>query len=188
MRGEDDRELMARVVQGDRSAFSALVARHRDLVWRSVRYRVADDTVGEDVLQETFLAVWRGARSYGGEAPVTAWLRGVARQQAARTWRRHVGEPSTFDAVEDLGGPAGWGSQNPEQAAQRAEDSAAVRQALAHLPEEDRVAIELRDLEGLSGPEAAAELGVSLDALKSRLHRARLRLMAELRRTGVDRG
>lgn len=179
---------MARVRQGDRSAFSALVARHRDLLWRAVRYRVADDSVAEDVLQETFLAVWRGAGTYSGDAPVTAWMRGIARQQCARTWRRHVGEPSQFSAVDDLGGPAGWGSVDPEQAAERAEDSASVRAALARLPDDERVAIELRDLEGLSGPEAADELGMTIDALKSRLHRARLRLMAELRRAGVDHG
>ncbi len=176
---------MTQIASGDREAFRSLVTQHRDLVWRAVRYRVTDDAKAEDVVQETFLAVWRGAGSYAGEAPLTAWLRGIARHQAARTWRLHVGEPTQFEDSYDLGGAAGWGGQDPERAAQSVQDSANVRRSLARLSEHDRVVIELRDLEGLTAPEAAAELNLTVDALKSRLHRARLHLMAELRTTGA---
>lgn len=176
---------MARVAAGDRSAFAALVEAHRAAIWANVRLHTPDDAAAEDALQETFLAAWRGASGWSGEAPVRAWLRGIARAQAARTWRRRAGQPIAFSAFDDQLGPAaGWGSEDPELAASRAERDACLRRALATLPEEDRAVLTLRDQEGLTGPEAAEALGLSLDALKSRLHRARLHLMAALRAPG----
>lgn len=176
---------MQRVASGDRAAFATLVAAHREAMWATLRFHTPSEAAAEDALQETFLAAWRGAASWTGEAPVRAWLRGIARAQAARTWRRRVGQPAVFGELDDnLGAAAGWASGDPERAAARAEQANCLRLALQRLPEEDREVLTLRDQEGLTGPEAAAALGLTLDALKSRLHRARLRLMALLRAPG----
>jgi len=178
---EDDRSLIARIAGGDPDALPPLVARHRDAAWRVIRMRVADDATAEDALQETFLGVWRGAAGFSGDAPVRSWILAMARRQAARTWRRRAGEPQQTEPLANLGKAAGWGGPDPELAASRAEQDHLLHRALDRLPPEDREVITLRDLEGLSGPEAAEALKIGLPALKSRLHRARLRLMAELR-------
>ena len=80
-----------------------------------------------------------------------------------------------------LGLDAGWGSDDPEAIAIAAERKGALRKALALLSAEDREVLILRDLEGLRGSEAAEVLGIGERALKSRLHRARLRLAVALR-------
>ncbi|MGB5681902.1 MAG: sigma factor-like helix-turn-helix DNA-binding protein, partial [Polyangiales bacterium] len=81
---------------------------------------------------------------------------------------------------------AGWGSDDPEAIAIASERKGALRRAMASLSAEDQEVLILRDLEGLRGSEAAEVLGISLRALKSRLHRARLRLAASLRGLGTE--
>lgn len=80
-----------------------------------------------------------------------------------------------------LGLEAGWGSDNPEALAIAAERRDTLRRALHGLSPGDREVLVLRDIEGLRGPEAAEVLGIGERALKSRLHRARLRLAVSLR-------
>ena len=86
--------------------------------------------------------------------------------------------------LPELGEAAGWGSESPEAEVLRAERRARLARALDALAPEDREVLVLRDLEELTGEETAAALGLSLAAMKSRLHRARLRLAAQLRRNG----
>jgi RNA polymerase sigma-70 factor (ECF subfamily) len=181
-----DDELLRRAATGELPAFRDLVVRHRAATWRAVRARVPDDATGEDVLQETWIGAWRAASSFRGESSVRSWLLGLARRQAARSWRRRVGEPTDHEPLDAIGARAGWGSPDPERAASVAEDHRQLHAALARLPDEDREVLLLRDVEGLSGPEAAEALGLALSAMKSRLHRARLRLMAALREEGTD--
>jgi len=139
------------------------------------------DADAEDALQETFLQAWTGADSFRGDAPPRAWLFGIARNVGRRMYRRRVGEPSPTDTVsfEALGLAAGWGSDRAgtlEQLCTR--DS--LERGFAALEPEDREILVLRELEGFTGSEAADLLGLSPAAQKSRLHRARLRLAAEL--------
>ena len=113
-------------------------------------------------------------------------MRPMPATQATRLRQRQAREALDDTPVEDLGVQAGWGQSNPEGPAIRHERHTAIASALAALPAEDREILTLRDLEGTSGEEAAALLGVGLAAMKSRLHRARLRLAAELRKGGHD--
>lgn len=92
--------------------------------------------------------------------------------------------PARMEALERLGERAGWGASTEFGA--RLEERAELEWAMDQLPTIEQEAVTLRDLEGLSGEEAAEALGVSLAALKSRLHRGRLRLMSVLREAGVD--
>ncbi|MCB9780588.1 MAG: RNA polymerase sigma factor [Alphaproteobacteria bacterium] len=185
-----DRALLERAAAGDRAAFRAFVARHRGPVWRLLRATCGSEQSAEDALQETFLAVHRAAGSFQGDADARAWLFGIARRQAARTWRRRAGEPLAAEPLDDaqplaaLGASAGWGG-DPERVVAAAEDRRRLQAALATLSSHDQEVIVLRDLEGLTGPEAAAALGIPLAAVKTRLHRARLRLMAALQAPGA---
>jgi len=181
-----DHDLISATASGDRRAFAVLVARHRAAVWRLVRAGTPGEQAAEDALQETFLAAFRGASAYRGEAPVRVWLFALARRQAARTWRRRAGEPDSPVPLHVLGGLAGWGSDNPEARAAAREARQHLQAALRQLSAADQEVITLRDLEQLTTPQAATVMGVSPAAVKSRLHRARLRLLAQLRDGGSD--
>lgn len=182
-----DDELIARACAGDRDAFASIVARHAGAVLRLARAMATDDATAEDVAQETFLNAFRAAATYRpGVASVRTWLFAIARNEARRA-RRVREQPSVaVEAVDEeplmaLGLEAGWGHEPAERALGRAEETERLAQALASLASEDREILVLRDLEGLSGEAVAELLALGLPATKSRLHRARLRLLAALR-------
>ncbi len=183
-----DETLLERVAARDRHAFDVLVARHQASLFRFVRGLCRSEADAEDSLQETFVTLWRrGTRD--DAAPIEharGYLFQVARHAAFRRGRRRAAEPATFEGertLAQLGAEAGWGQAevNPERYAQYRESADALARALARLREDEREVLVLRDVEGLSGDETAEALGLSRAAMKSRLHRARLRLMAELR-------
>lgn len=185
MPGEEDEltdeALLTRSAGGDAAAFDQLVGRHAASVLRMIRYRVDDAAAAEDVLQQTFLAAWRSAPSFRGEARVKTWLFTIARNTAARVRDRAQRVPLADVPLETLGVEAGWGSEDPETIALAAERHDLLRVAFASLDDEAREVLTLRDLEELSGDDTAALLGVSLAAMKSRLHRARMTLAARVK-------
>ncbi len=133
----------------------------------------------DDALQECFVAAWRSAETFGGSASARGWLFTIARNALRRRHRRRVGEPSDPTSLEELGERAGWGAPDTIL------DSIGAREtllwALDRLSDEEREVVVLRDVEGFSGQETAEILGLQTAAMKSRLHRARLRLLAALR-------
>ncbi|MGE3958142.1 MAG: RNA polymerase sigma factor [Vicinamibacterales bacterium] len=186
MSGDTDQELTdallaARAASGDRDAFGVLVTRHQAHVFRLAHLVTRSRDDAEDVLQQTFLAAWRSIGSFRAEASVRTWLLTIARNTAvgrrARDARHRI-DPTPLD---DLGLRAGWGGPSPEDEVLSREQSARLASALASLPVEDREIITLRDLEGMSGEETASMLGLTLAAMKSRLHRARMALAAAVR-------
>ncbi len=189
-----DLTLLARTAAGDRDAFDALVARHHGAVNRLARTLTRSTAAADDVTQETFLSAWRHAGGFQGTGSVRGWLLTIAHHAAGRHRRLRAGEPTDPLPLEDLGLAAGYGAEpaapgpTPETGAAEAERRRALEAALGTLPEADREILVLRDLEGLTGPEAAEALGLTLAAMKTRLHRARLKLMAALRQGGFDEG
>lgn len=175
---ESDAELLHRFVEGDDAAFTELVVRHHDALRRFVRHSIGSRPEVDDIVQETFFAVMSSAASFAGEGSARAWIFGIARHRVSRQFRRRDSEPENFEPLEELGLHAGWG--NPELAASRTRSIERVKEALSRLSEQAREVIVLRDLEGFTNPEAAQILGLEVNAVKSRLHRARLALMAEL--------
>ena len=178
-----DAALIERAAGGDAGAFEELVDRRSPSLFRYLRSLARRDADAEDALQETFLAIWRhGKRQRDGE-DARAWMFAIARNALFRLQRRRAGEPSDFEPLESLGSQAGWGSEiSPEQIAARAQERELVAAALASLTEADREVLLLRDVEGFSGEEAAGILGLTLANMKTRLHRARLRLTGEMKR------
>lgn len=175
-----DEVLLARAAGGDKAAFDALVVRLAPSVLRLIRLHVGRPAEAEDVLQQTFLAAWRGAATFRGASSVRTWLFTIARHTAWRRRddaRRHAAAEVPLD---ELGVRAGWGSADPETLALAAERRDLLRAAFDTLDPIDREVLTLRDLEGQSGEEAAALLGLSLSAMKSRLHRARMTLAARV--------
>ena len=178
---ELDRELIALSAGGDRRAFDRLVERHAAAVLR-LAIALTDDTASaEDALQQTFLSAYRSAASFRADASVRTWLLRIARNTAYRLAAKRGREDLMEEALMTLGIDAGWGSDDPEAMAMAAERRESLRRALNDLPAADREVLILRDIEGLRGSEAAEVIGIGEPALKSRLHRARLKLAVALR-------
>lgn len=178
-----DSDLLARAAAGDRGAFAELVTRHQATVHRFAAALTRDAAAAEDVLQETFLAALKAAGSFRGEGSVRGWLLTIARNAALRYIRPREMAEGDHDTLEQLGRAAGWGeAPGPDGALDAARMRAAVWRAIEALSEEDREILVLRDIEGLSGEDTCAALGLGLAAMKSRLHRARLRFAAALGR------
>jgi RNA polymerase sigma-70 factor, ECF subfamily len=176
-----DETLLARCGAGDRTAFDALVIRHGDALYGFAlrQFRAARDA--EDATQDGLLAAWRGASSWRGDAAPRTWLFQVVLHACRRRARRRAGEPEQHDPVDEAAALQAGGPSADEQVATR-QAGVALRRALADLPDEAREVLLLRDVEGLSGEETSAVLGLGLPAMKSRLHRARLELKARVER------
>jgi RNA polymerase sigma-70 factor (ECF subfamily) len=179
----DDDELIAAMAGGDDTALRELFSRNAP--WLAARLRaVLPAAEVEDVLQETFLAVWRGARGYRPQGSAGGWLWGIARRQAA-LWLRRRGQaelplPAFFAAVGHPCDPA-------EAALSRAELADAVS-ALGPAGSADREAWRLMYLEDRPVAEVAELMGIPEGTVKSRVHRARRLMRAALRRSEPVRG
>jgi RNA polymerase sigma-70 factor, ECF subfamily len=172
---EGDNDLLARSAGGDRQAFERLIGRHEDALFRYALRICGHQGDAEDALQDGLFAAWRGAATFRGEAAARTWLFQVVIHACRRRHRRRAGEPERHEDVDAAAGLADAGARPDERAAAR-QVGAALEAALAALPDEAREVLVLRDVEGMSGDETAAVLGVGLAAMKSRLHRARLEL------------
>ena len=175
-RGEGaEAELLARYARGDQSAARALTLRHAPrlhaLAWRMLR----DPAEAEDVAQESMLRLWRAAPGWEDRGvAVGTWLYRVASNLCLDRLRRRRDRP--LEAAGDPADPA----LPPEARLQADTRSAALQQAVAALPERQRIATLLRHFEGLSNPEIAAALETSVEAVESLLARARRELAAQL--------
>lgn len=185
-----ERQLIERAARGDRPAFASLVETHRGAVYRFALRLTRDEALAEDVLQDTFLVAMKGLGGWRGDGSFRGWLYAVARSRVLMARRKKVGEPESFESQESLevlGLQAGWGApMDAEALAARVQQQSVLEEALSQLEPEDREVLVLRDLEGLPGDETAQALGLSLPAMKSRLHRARLKLVAAVK--GGSRG
>jgi RNA polymerase sigma-70 factor, ECF subfamily len=179
---ESDAALLRKTAGGDRSALETILDRHDRAVFRLARALTGNDATAEDVLQETFLAVWRNAGAFDGSDSARPWILTIARNAAHRQFRRRAGEPAALEPLGDGGGETGWGTVDADFA-ERVADRELVRIGFDGLLREEREVLMLRDVEGFSGEEVANILGLTLPAMKSRLHRARLHFVANLRRS-----
>jgi len=163
----DDDELIAALAAGDDAALRELFTRHAP--WLAARLRAALPPPDvEDVLQETFLAVWKGARAYRPQGTPQAWMWVIARNQAALLLRKRG--PATLSLLDETPQP---GLDPAEVAVARADIAAALGG-----PEGDL--LRLVYVEDRPVAEVAALLGVPAGTIKSRAHRARRSLRAAL--------
>jgi RNA polymerase sigma-70 factor (ECF subfamily) len=176
-----DETLVGRTAAGDLSAFDRLVKRHQAAVYRFARVAAPADGEAEEILRETFLAARRGAARYRDEPSARPWLLALARQAVTRRHPR-AGWEADSTPLRELARAAGWGCTGAETAPSRAVDA-----ALEALPPEDREILTLCDREYFTVDEAARVTGLSEAAVRTRLHRARLRLLAAIKEDGRGR-
>ena len=181
METESDAALLGRARSGDRTAIDALLEKHEQRIYRFALRMCGHEDDARDVLQETLLAAFRNLSSFRGDAQLSTWLYQLARSFCLKERRLRQGEPRSF---EDLDAPAA--RQFPsdvsgsEARAHAREVGTVIQAAIATLDPEQREALLLRDLEGLTAEDAAEVIGIEVGALKSRLHRARLSLEQHL--------
>jgi RNA polymerase sigma-70 factor, ECF subfamily len=175
----DDDELVARVAAGDDAALRELFGRHAP--WLAVRLRAVLPAADvEDVVQETFLAAWRGARGYRPQGACGGWLWGIARRQAALLLRRRgAAGQAVITLPEDLA--AGRDAPDPAETAQLRVDLEVAGATLGPAGSPDREVWRLMYEQDRPVAEVAELLGVPPGTVKSRAHRARRLLRAALR-------
>lgn len=170
---------MARVAAGDRDAFGVFYDRHGARVLGLLLKLLRHRTTADDVLQETFLQVWRSAGTYdAGRAGVTAWLAIIARSRARDRIRRERRAGATLAAMPDPGMAAGEPRES-SAALESAEAGHQTQGALAALPEEQRQMICLSFFGGLSHAEIAERTALPLGTIKTRI-RLGIRRMREI--------
>jgi RNA polymerase sigma-70 factor (ECF subfamily) len=193
--GLDDAELVRRIRAGDRTAFTALVRRHGGPLLRLARVFVRDESLAEEVVQDTWVAVLDGLDGFEGRAAFRTWLYRILANRA-RTRATREGRTVPFSALAqgDDGGdpilepdrfdergmwrdpPVGWSEETPERLALAAETRAVMEAAVAALPPNQRAVLVLRDEEGLETEEICNLLGLTVTNQRVLLHRARTRV------------
>jgi RNA polymerase sigma-70 factor, ECF subfamily len=176
----DLQALVERARTGDADALDRLLRILEPQVWRFGLRLCGDREDARDVLQDTLLGAIRTLGEFRGEAALSTWLYTIARSYCIKKRRRPKGAPSGFVSLDAEEGQAARqladGGDDPAAHAERAELAHLLEKALAELPPAFREVVVLRDVEGLSAPEAAEALGLTVAAVKSRLHRARAAL------------
>ncbi len=173
-----DDELLSAARNGDRMALDTLLRAHRHGVYR-YGLRVCPTTEdAEDAVQETLWAATRAIRSFRGPASSIAnWMFTIVRRMCFRFIDGHRRAAADRVVADDPLPIASLGPEDVVAERQRAELLSAGLRALDPL---HREVVLLRDIQGITAPEAAGRLGISLEALKSRLHRARANLRAQI--------
>ena len=174
---DDDVRLMLAFQAGDDAAFEALFARWAGRVLRFVERMVGEASVAEDLVQETFVRVWRARGRYRADARFSTWLFTIA-GNAARNELRRPFRRAPHDGFEDGEGVLALAAGAPPADAQvhARREGKALGAAFAALPVRQREALWLRAVEGLSYAEVAAALATSEMSVKALIHRARAAL------------
>ena len=175
-----DERLLAAARAGDKQALEALLERHQEQVYRFGMKMCRDPEDARDVLQDTLLAMARSVRDFRGASSLSTWLYTVARSFCIKKRRRSKFAPEEERSLEsDVASEAkrlAAPGDHPDDALAGREVERALEQAIGALEPTYREVLLLRDVEGLSASEVAEVLGVSVQAVKSRLHRARQKL------------
>ena len=173
----DDAALVAACQSGDRSAFDAIVERHRRAIYQVCYRFVGNHEDASDLVQETFIRAWRGLPSFKGQAALSTWLYRIAVNQCLNrvSVRRPETEPIEADRFVD---PK---AEEPGSRLLRDEQAAAVRRAIATLPDRQRATLILRTYHDLSHQQIADILGSSVGAVKANFFHALANLKKRLR-------
>ena len=183
--GGSEATLVQRCATGDESACSELVAEHQRMVVQLAINLLGDRDEALDLSQEVFFRVFRTIHRFRGHSSLRTWIYRIAVNQARnrhRFWRRrHRADQVSLDAHVAAHGDCLSGKEaGPDRVLAQKELAQRLERALGHLPFDQRSAIVLREVDGLSYDEIAYSLGVAVGTVKSRLTRARRALRLEL--------
>jgi RNA polymerase sigma-70 factor (ECF subfamily) len=183
--GGREAALVQRCAAGDEAAFADLVGEHQRMVMQLAINLLGDRDEALDLSQEVFLRVFRTIHAFRGQSALRTWIYRIAVNQARnrhRFWRRrHRADQVSLDAHIKMHGDFLSSAEfGPDRMLAQKELAARLQHALDALPFDQRTAIILREIDGLSYDEIAFSLGVAVGTIKSRLTRARQALRLEL--------
>jgi len=170
-----DGELVARSQDGDKKAFEQLVIRNQDLVF-SLAFKLSRNRdLANDIAQESFIRAWRAIEKFRGDSAFSTWIYRIT-VNTAWTLRKKAKKHALAN-IEDTQEPIVIDEKkDPELIAINSDLSFVLKQALNKLPMEQRIIVELKNIEGMSHKEIAEYLGITVTAAKVRLHRAHQKL------------
>ena len=190
---QDDESLVRLAQAGDLRAFDELVGRYENKVYRLAHRILRHDEDAADVLQDAFLSAFRGLKNFKVESTFSTWLYRIATNASLMKLRKRRDNmvsleqsQSATPGAEPLAITDQWTKQPLEELLD-AETMEVMEDAEAQLPEDLRMVFVMRDREELSNQQVSEALELSVAAVKSRLHRARLRLRDRLSRYFADR-
>jgi RNA polymerase sigma-70 factor, ECF subfamily len=176
----DERALVARVREGEPRAFEALVRQYQHRVFGVAARMLGSAAEAEEVAQEVFLRVHRAIGEFRGDSKLSTWLYAITSRVCLS--RLGGGHRRIVREGEEVLTRLASGEADPAAALERTELEMALHRAIGELPEERRVVVILRDLQGLAYEEIAAALELPVGTVRSRLHRARMDLKDKLER------
>lgn len=171
--GRSDRELLAAISEGDQPALKLLYDRHAPWLVLRLTRRCADPGMVDEVVQDTFLAVWRKPKGYDGRGEVAAWIWGIGIRRLIDALRRH---PARRDVVVETSGATVSAEEHVLLGIEYGDLAGAVNT----LSPELRAVVQATVLDGLTTREASRLLGVPAGTVKTRMMRAKARLREEL--------
>ena len=186
---EEERLLVQRVKAGDQQAFEALYRRYVSMVYRQAFKLVGNEAEAEEVVQEVFLTLYEKAKTFRGDSAFSTWLYRLTTNTTLMKLRRRKRTkevafddylPQYQDDGHHLVRPVVDWSHDAEGRLLRAEVHRTLQQALDQLPPVEKAVVVMSDLDGVANREIGKALGLSVPAVKSRLHRARLFLRGQL--------
>ena len=191
-RARPDDELVRFAQGGENRAFDELVRRYQDRVYRLSYKILRHEDDAAEALQDAFLSAYRGLKNFKAESTFSTWLYRIATNASLMKYRKrrdnHISldqSQSQNDEAEPMQLPD-WSAQPPEELL-TAEMREVMKDSIERLPEELRTVFVLRDIRELSNDAVSKELGLSVAAVKSRLHRARIALRERLNRYFADK-
>ena len=191
-RARPDDELVRFAQGGENRAFDELVRRYQDKVYRLSYKILRHEDDAAEALQDAFLSAYRGLKNFKAESTFSTWLYRIATNASLMKYRKrrdnHISldqSQSQNDEAEPMQLPD-WSAQPPEELL-TAEMREVMKDSIERLPEELRTVFVLRDIRELSNDAVSKELGLSVAAVKSRLHRARIALRERLNRYFADK-
>ena len=176
---------MLLVADGDQMAFSCLVNRHQETVFRLIYRFLGKEEEANDLAQEVFIRVWRSSQKYTPTSKFTTWLytltANICKSETQSLWRRNIRLIGSFWTLGNNDAPETPAhTPSPEDAAIQAEQGRLVRAAIESLPTNQRLAVVLRRYEELSYQEIAVVIRCSVAAVEALLVRAKANLQKNL--------
>ena len=168
-------ELVKKSQLGDKSAFEELVKRHQDLVFSLSFKLTGNRELANDLAQESFIRAWKAIEKFRGDSTFGTWIYRIT-VNTAWTLRKKAKKHYSLN-IEDTQEPVVIDEKkDPELVAINSDLSVVLRKALNQIPLEQRIIVELKNIEGRSHKEIADYLDISVTAAKVRLHRAHQKL------------
>ncbi|HEV2706534.1 MAG TPA: sigma-70 family RNA polymerase sigma factor [Pyrinomonadaceae bacterium] len=185
-----DEQIVERALSGEPEAFGEIVRRWERRIFALACGMLGSQEEARDATQETFLAAFRNLRGFRGEAKVSSWLHRIAVNQCITRQRRaRVRSETGIEDEQELAGErflATPDEATPAGAAERREQTEAVRRAVSALPPELRAVVLMKEFEELTFQEIADALGIPLSTVKSRLYTALGQLRLRLGKYGTE--